>query len=30
VVGVIPRGLNLETFNPFARSRARLVLFELP
>ena len=30
VVGVIPRGLNLDTLNPFARSRARLVLFELP
>ena len=30
VVGVIPRGLNLDALNPFARSRARLVLFELP
>lgn len=30
VVGVVPRGLNLETLNPFGRSKGHLVFFELP
>lgn len=30
VVGVVPRGLTLDTFNPFTRTRSHLVLYELP
>jgi hypothetical protein len=30
VVGVVPRGLNLDTLNPFGRQKAHLVFFELP
>lgn len=30
VVGVVPRGLNLETLNPLARPKAHLVFYELP
>ncbi len=30
VVGVVPRGLNLETLNPLGRPKAQLVLYELP
>jgi len=29
-IGVIPRGFNLSSLNPFARGRSRLVLYELP
>jgi hypothetical protein len=30
VVGVIPRGFNLNTLNPLGRPRAQLVVYELP
>ncbi len=30
VVGVVPRGLTLDTLNPIARPKGRLVLYELP
>jgi hypothetical protein len=30
VVGTVPRGLNLDTLNPFGRPKASLVLYELP
>ncbi len=30
VVGVVPRGANLTTFNPFDPGRSDLVLFDLP
>lgn len=30
VVGVVPRGLNLDTLNPVGRPRAQLVVYELP
>jgi hypothetical protein len=30
VVGVIPRGFNLNTLNPLGRPRAQLIVYELP
>jgi hypothetical protein len=30
LVGVAPRGLNVDTLSPFSRARAHLVLYELP
>lgn len=30
VVGVVPRGLELDTLNPFGRPRAQLLAYELP
>jgi hypothetical protein len=30
VVGVVPRGLDLETLSPFGRPRGRIVAYELP
>jgi hypothetical protein len=30
VVGVVPRGWNVDTLNPFGRQKAHLVFFELP
>jgi hypothetical protein len=30
VVGVVPRGLNLDTLNPFGRPKGHLLFFELP
>jgi hypothetical protein len=30
LVGVVPRGLDLETLNPFGRGRGRVVAYELP
>jgi hypothetical protein len=30
VVGVVPRGLDLDTLSPFGRPRGRLLLYELP
>jgi hypothetical protein len=30
VVGVVPRGLNLDTLNPFGRPKGHLVFYELP
>jgi hypothetical protein len=30
LVAVMPRGLTLETLNPFGRPRAELVFYELP